>query len=626
MDYRIYNRAFHNFSSYRLTVDEQRVLSLGVKFVPTPLNNHYTINDYTCAWNQFDRRARIKVFFDENDHETPPREVIEFRPKSDWIPEQGSIPNSVNLWLNNISKDFYNRFITAKAKGIRPKYNLSKNLRDAMFNLKNNENIVIKNADKNLGITVVDRNWYEQECLTFLNNNDNYSQISKGIVENTITFIKDIIISNTLAPPSHSLSKQTARRVSMCNDWIRLRCDDYTIPYFYILPKVHKPILAGRPITASHSWILSNFGIWFAYFLQPLIDRYQPVVKNTTDTIIQLDQLQRRCGAALFQSTRLLCITADVRSLYPSIPIDEKFFIYIKKWISERFQLGELHPEGFMLKCLSKKQIFKLAYTLFTQYIVSFSDGQYTKYFRQRNGIAMGTEPAPPIANLWMKEYEQDTISKFSRSGEICIYLRFIDDIFILWDTTKGDHNVFINTFNNLHPKIKYDWNVPGDRAEFLDLSISICSGKLIYNVHQKLLNKYLYIPWSSYHRRAQLKSFIIAELVRYRRLSSTAEGFLDMRKKFAVRLRARGYPPKVINIAFATVKYSDRYKDFVSKEKNKTPLVLTLKTHPVIEEAGLRAGLLKPPLTANKSIPTPLIAWSRSKNIGNIITKSGLE
>ena len=41
-----------------------------------------------------------------------------------------------------------------------------------------NNNIIIKPADKNLGITILDKKWYENECYSNLNNKNNYCKIA----------------------------------------------------------------------------------------------------------------------------------------------------------------------------------------------------------------------------------------------------------------------------------------------------------------------------------------------------------------------------------------------------------------------------------------------------------------
>ena len=77
----------------------------------------------------------------------------------------------------------------------------------------------------------------------------------------------------------------------------------------------------------------------------------------------------------------------------------------------------------------------------------------------------------------------------------------------------------------------------------------------------QKPLNRYLYIPFTSYHPIHAKRSFIEAELIRYVRLSSKLSDFLDISKKFFIRLQNRGYPKQFILDIFSKVHYGSRWK-----------------------------------------------------------------
>ncbi|KAI8968777.1 hypothetical protein BDB01DRAFT_695692, partial [Pilobolus umbonatus] len=58
-------------------------------------------------------------------------------------------------------------------------------------------------------------------------------------------------------------------------------------------------------------------------------------------------------------------------------------------------------------------------------------------------------------------------------------------------------------------------------------------------------LNKYLYVPFHSYHPKENKSGFIKAELIRYVRNCSSYEDFATVASNFFVRLRDRGYPPR---------------------------------------------------------------------------------
>jgi hypothetical protein len=55
--------------------------------------------------------------------------------------------------------------------------NMSKSQQTALSKLKRDKDIVIKPADKNLGLCIMDKAWYMDECRNILSNKDSYIQI-----------------------------------------------------------------------------------------------------------------------------------------------------------------------------------------------------------------------------------------------------------------------------------------------------------------------------------------------------------------------------------------------------------------------------------------------------------------
>jgi len=64
----------------------------------------------------------------------------------------------------------------------------------------------------------------------------------------------------------------------------------------------------------------------------------------------------------------------------------------------------------------------------------------------------MGTKMAPSYANLFLGKFEHDAI--LNSPYQPHIWLRFIDDSFMIW--TKGPEKlkIFVDYLNNLHSRI----------------------------------------------------------------------------------------------------------------------------------------------------------------------------
>ncbi len=97
------------------------------------------------------------------------------------------------------------------------------------------------------------------------------------------------------------------------------------------------------------------------------------------------------------------------------------------------------------------------------------------KNYLQVGGTAMGTRLAPSYANIFMGRLEQKILKTLETKGlKPALFLRYIDDIFTIWN--KGEEKLleFINFFNEAHPSIKYTFEYSKEQIIFLDTRLKI--------------------------------------------------------------------------------------------------------------------------------------------------------
>ena len=80
---------------------------------------------------------------------------------------------------------------------------------------------------------------------------------------------------------------------------------------FYVIPKIHKNPIVGRPIAASHSYIARPLSIFIDELIKPKI--HVPMVLRDSSKLIQLLE-----NTVLPESNCFL-VMADVVSLYPNV-------------------------------------------------------------------------------------------------------------------------------------------------------------------------------------------------------------------------------------------------------------------------------------------------------------------
>ena len=144
-----------NLSQRQLTKSEISLLSKGLKFVPTP--NRIDKAKLKQELEVFGRKLRLMWHF-RNDERIFDCNT-KFRPKSTFNPKNKDV--IIETYLSSLEEKLLDIDIP------KDKFNnLSKEERDALHSLKNDNTIVIKGAEKGSAVVVWDREHYLKEALS----------------------------------------------------------------------------------------------------------------------------------------------------------------------------------------------------------------------------------------------------------------------------------------------------------------------------------------------------------------------------------------------------------------------------------------------------------------------------
>jgi hypothetical protein len=130
--------------------------------------------------------------------------------------------------------------------------------------------------------------------------------------------------------------------------------------------------------------------------------------------------------------------------------------------------------------------------------------------------------------------------------------------------------------YNSLRPKIKLKTEMSQVQVEFLDLVIikdMRVEGEMVplyVRTHQKVMNKYLYLPFSSHHPFHVFYGMIKGELIRYVKTNTYEEDYFAIADKFKHRIAARGFPEQLFYKCLGEVKHSDRQQYLCKKVRPK--------------------------------------------------------
>ena len=306
--------------------------------------------------------------------------------------------------------------------------------------------------------------------------------------------------------------------------------------YFYILPKIHKPSIPGRPIVSSCGYPTSQISAFVDHFLQQIVVYIPSYLKDLTQIlskVLNLRNIPDKC----------LLVTCDVISLYTNIPQDEGINIAIH-WIDNyRHILPSYTPANSVFKRLLN---FVLKHNYFTY---------NNSIYHQLQGVAMGTKMAPSFANLFMGTLETDFLKVWGSDKQPLLWLRFTDDIFFLWQHGESALRQFMTFINNFHKTIKFEHNSSPKQINFLDTTIFFNSiGQLKSKLYVKPTDRTMLLAYNSFHPRPCKHGISYSQALRYRRLTTSNEIFKASLKRLRKILLIRGYKSHHIDHEFNKV------------------------------------------------------------------------
>jgi hypothetical protein len=554
-------------TSFTLSPMERQFLANGLRFICTPPKTHYPtflshyLDDQTRGWERFSRTLASRLLFQQDDER--PR-LAKFTLKGKHTHFMSQLEDShrdddigAELQLldkyRELTRPILQRAVEHehhRALVQHQRQNCTREEITFIHRLMSEPSVTCKPADKNLGLVLVDTTWYDSEMKRMLSDTNTYVKFHnkrtvKGKqVKYTLEQLKSDLIDEL-----RSLGK---RHATTLTEWYTLYADQIlkflnsrinktsaAIPGIYGLVKVHKPRLSMRPIVPCTRWITTPASVVVDHLLQEILRAATIpwIVKDTKSLVNELE-------GTVLPSRDGVFVTADIASLYTNIDTDLGLRL-VHQFLEEQ----QIDKDRVRL-------IMDLLSFVMRNSYLSFKDTVY----HQVDGTAMGTACAPTYANIFVLVLERAVIAAFGKA--IHLYRRFLDDVFAFIESSHVE--AFQVQMNSLHPKLKFEFVTHETEATFLDLLIH--KGRrfqehAIFDLrcHQKSMNLYLYIPWTSFHTEAAKKSFIQTELMRYIRNSSDREDYLQIKRVFFDRLRDRGYPHSFLTPLFNEIFYADR-------------------------------------------------------------------
>jgi hypothetical protein len=532
------NRLVLNLSSTNLSENELRLLKLGVGFRPVrfrQLQEADIVQAAESAVAKLGRTIRATLYStDERLHPAPRPNTatnvnnaelhaclsrVHRRFSSAANTEESDELSDVDVVAAHHLKRFKDNLILEYRNGDeRFPNNLDPSLMGAFQRLKqlvNSRQIVIRKADKSRQICVLEPEKYDQAVKSQLSDTTSYLPTAFNMKNKCAALLIQCVREFA---KKKLLTDREAKTLLQYTDKPASRC-------FYGLPKTHKPTIKWtggmpplRPICPDIRTETAATGCFIAQYLSPQLDSIKSYIKNSyvlKDLLLRTNSL----------GPQTVMLTADVESLYPSIPIQPALHRVVRR-------LNNKAPEFQLIVQLLRIQ---LAHNYF-----EFQGQSY----QQIKGLPMGKAWAPVVASIYMDEWER---SLWEILGfEPAVYVRYIDDIFAVFNN-KHDADRFVEAALHHDRHIKLVDVTIHTSVHFLDLQISVNSlGDFETSLYRKESDLIVLLHQQSDHRRCIKDGVILSQLQRFMRLHTNyTEAGRCMRIFMKMMVRLRGLSPR---------------------------------------------------------------------------------
>lgn len=578
-----------NLSKSSFSIHEYNLLSKNLNFCPNP--GKFQRNNLHKDIEQFTRQIKIKAHFNNTNNKaiTKPNENTEQifykkRRNPTWEPKKNH--HTVETFCEKVTKEI----VESPPKATKTKQNLKQQEKEALTNLMSRDDIIITNADKGGAVVIQDVSSYIEEANRQLNNTTNYKRIDQDLTKR-----HENLVNNTL----EDLKNRNLISEKQTN---ALKSAESRCPKFYLQPKIHKKGNPGRPVISSINCHTERISEFVDHHLQPRVKELPSYVQDTTDFINKTKDLHIPENSIL--------VTMDVSSLYTNIPNKEGIEA-VEKILNRNKK-----------PTIATTVITTLLYLILTLNNFVFNN----RFYLQIKGCAMGTKCAPSYANLFMGIFEENHIYNRIKNKSL-LYLRYIDDIFIIWTASLKELETFTKEINSIHHSIKFEVQHSTKEINFLDTTAYIKDKKLLTKLYRKPTDRQLYLHNTSYHPPSNKQSIPFSQAIRIKRICSEISELNIALKKLHSSFISRGYSSNNITQQINKAKETSREATLTYKQKSTTdqpiPFITTYnKTLPNIKEILEKNWNI---LQTNADLSStfekqPRVVYRRNKNLRDFI------
>ncbi|CAL8107370.1 unnamed protein product [Orchesella dallaii] len=391
---------------------------------------------------------------------------------------------------------------------------------DGLNSLRSNEDICIAKADKGNVVVVMDVKEYEEKMNRLINEGP-YAILNQDPTPKCKNKCNKIL---KRLVKEEKITQEKKNYLLLTNP---------TCPVIYGAPKIHKPLIPFRPVVDCRGSPTYRIAKDLKPILQCLIREHPYTIQNSYEFVDKLKKMKT--------SRQHVQVSFDVESLFTQVPIKETLEI-TKQLLQEK-------PAWRNICKLDEEDVIELLELCMTETNFQFRNN----YYRQNEGMAMGSPISPIMAEIFMQHLET---TKISQIQDLKNWLRFVDDGYGQVNRRKLEY--VKDQLNNIHPKIKFTMEVENTNNHslpFLDILVTRKEdGSFGHQIYRKPTHSDKYLHFTSAHPLCHKISAI--DSLHYRALKlSDAENLKDELNHIKQTFIANGYPGYMVDASLQKMK-----------------------------------------------------------------------
>ena len=462
---------------------------------------------------------------------------------------------------------------------------LTPQLKTAATQLRTNDHIVIRRADKSSIYVILNKDDYFVKLDNILSDRDKFKLIQKDPTNQLKTKLNKLIDALNSVQGDIKFDKIAG---------------DFTPGYIYGNIKIHKENNPIRPIISQCPTITYKL----AKNINKIISPFMPNKYSIKSSSEFIDILHSSNSSGIIASL-------DVESLFTNVPIDPTIDIILQYVYHHPTKIAPKIPPNILRELLS-------ICTKDTPFRSPRGD-----LYLQVDGVAMGSALGPTFAGFYMGHLEEETFG--TRCNKPKIYTRFVDDCFLQVDSIQELLNIKDIFQQNSVLKFTYELHT-NNTLPFLDILVKLDNNSFITSVYHKPTDFGKCLNANSECPDKYKRSVITNYINRAYRYSHDWQTFHNEIERVKQMLINNNYSNSLVD--FEINKYLDKlFADSNHQTRNNIPIYYHNQMH---SNYKIDERVLKDIIYNNINCRDPqdrinLIVYYKNKTTANLVMKNNM-